>query len=363
MSRGNDFAIDFRVDQSRGDYRALRGWVMREVGLALTAVGLVSVSCLTLYGSDLLGRAQPLLERMPPEAWKTVLAVGGVLAWRTLIWRPVVGAIARASIYPVHGYQVIWPRQELGALREEWDSEQMPHLSIRSLDGTLVHAQMLEGDEGAPHSGHTILFCAGNAMVYEDLDPGRLGALTRQGYNVLVYHPPQYGLTAGSRTLSSDYLAAEACIQYLLRAQAEETIHIVGWSIGSGAAVELMTRYRLGHSLLVAPLARIESIVRRSVGRWAAWFVTGAIRDRLEYNNLDKIAQLQTEQLTIIQAGADALMGQAGELSEAEMLRDRFTANGRAGQRLTFETASELGHSDLDVHSTLERIFVTQVGK
>jgi hypothetical protein len=379
--------VQFRATQSRGDYTAVRGWVVRETLLAVAALGFLTCSCLMLKRPDLFGRG-----RLAPGFIKTVVAVSAVLAWRTLIWRPLMGTFARRVVYPIDGYQVLYPTW-WPAVQPAAGWEQHPVTHIRDLTGLEIHTRLLPGREERQHSGHLILFCAGNGGVAEEATPNEFTALRESGYSLLLYHPPQYGETGGRRTPQSDMLAAEACLQYLITERgaggagfAEGNIHLVGWSMGSGAAIELMNRYEVGRSLLVVPFARIRTVMTRWIGsgflsHFMHWAARGTVADWVEYNNADKMGTLRPRSVTIIQVRNDGMMGRESP-REGEVLRDiwcrsrgldptmSLSAEGsqlfsQDGATLLFESRGDLGHiveTDRVVRA-MEQVFISIQGQ
>jgi pimeloyl-ACP methyl ester carboxylesterase len=344
-------AIQFRATESRGDYTAVRGWVVRETLLAVAALGFLTCSCLMLKRPDLFGRG-----RLPPRLIKTVVVLSALLGWRTLVWRPLIGKTARHAAYLLKGYRISYPLALALPQREDpdpaWDEE--PAGRIRSLDGTQVHARLLQGDDNRSRSGHVIMLCAPNGGTAEQLiEPYELTALRTAGYSLLLFHPPQYGETGGTRTPQSDLLAAEACLHYLIADRAaggagfaEGNIHLVGWSIGSGAAIELMSRYELGESLLLVPFARLRTVMERllgsgPLGRLLSWAARGAVTDWIEYNSVERMGALRCRNVRIIQAENDRLMGREAP-REGDALRDSWCRSHRLDPASVRPTASGL---------------------
>lgn len=381
---------NFVARGSRGDYLAIRGWVVRETGLALCALGLMTLASVALSANRMAW-----MQRLPPGVWKVLMVAAAALTVRTVLFRPMVGSITRTLLYPRVGYgfwevnrarevclaalsltllavaggaivsqRAAWMRlisarawwalvafgtvlamrtlicrpicgqvQALNMPLEQrnpaWDS--FPIATIRTLDGTPVQAQLVEGAMNRPFSGEVILFCKGNMDLYDRNPTGDLSSLRAQGYSILHYHPRQYGNTPGTRTQRGDYLDAEALIQWLHAPKEEgghgvafDRIHILALSIGTGAGIEMMSRYPLGTSLLAVPFATVEGIARRMLGqslmgRLLCWSAIRAVRDYAEYNSVGKVPELQTENVTVIEGLDDELMGQEPP-REAEQL-------------------------------------------
>jgi pimeloyl-ACP methyl ester carboxylesterase len=150
----------------------------------------------------------------------------------------------------------------------------------------------------------------GNGQLFDQTRRVYYDPLIHSGYSVVLYHPPQFGKSTGKRTLTSDFLAAEAVIQWLMQDQkvGERWIHVVGFSIGSGPVTELMTKYQFGSGTLIVPLGRMESVVKRMVGP-LSYLVRTMVRERYEYDNTAKMGRLLTDRVAIYQSLQDQLMG------------------------------------------------------
>lgn len=296
-------------------YLGTRLWIGREIALALLAIGAITLSSLVL----LRHVDAHWTQAVPAGAWKTLIAASTLLLFRTLIWRPVVAKIPPRSLYPGARHH--------GMFDEQWhDVPGHREFQVPSADGKQIHGTIVPGNPQGRFADHWVILLVGNSAIYEDFPlqdhVESFGPLTAAGYNIIAYHPPGYGRTQGPRTLQSDLYAADA-VMHFLHDVPRHRIHLMGQSIGSGAATELMTRYQLGHSVLLVPLGTVEGVTRGYVGKFPTWLASGVIRDVFEYNNVGKMARLQTRRLTIIQGEADEIMSRERP-RQAECLRDAW---------------------------------------
>jgi hypothetical protein len=354
--------VAFQATQSRGQYEESSWPFLRETALAVLAAGLVTLSALGLY------RPQLLRGRLSPATWRALLAVSSLLALRTLVCRPLASSVIQRALYPVRGYHF----GPFFRIDHEWAAwADVPVRWIGTLDRNRIFTQEMAGEQGRRFSGHWIIMGLGNGAIHEGIPPAVFGPLTEAGYSLLFYHPPQYGQSSGVRTRGSDFLAAEVLIQSLTGRGAEEgNIHLLGWSIGSGMAVEMMTRYRLGKSLLVVPLGRVDSIARRMAGP-LGWAAQGIIGEKFEYDNVGKMARLLTDRVVIHQGARDVLMGDRPPRDADQMRNVWLRAHGieevaevgfgaweRNGRELIFQSHAGADHNGVNPIDLLIREYV-----
>lgn len=395
---------DFQVTQTRGSYHTMcgwRGWVIREYCLAAIALGVIALAVVAISHRQIRW-----MHQLPQKGWIVLLVAACLLGLRTLIFRPIVGAIVGALLYPLKGYE-IWPnpkRRELclailaialltisaiaiSPSKARWmellfaggwkmgvaagslltirsllraiiwgysdslrrhlnaaiasslqDWSHIPSTTIRTRDGIAIKVRGICQNPKKPW----VIVLLGNVALYNQGPPAYWSETVGSGYNLLFYHPPQYGESLGTRNSQTDCSAAEALLQYLITTQeqggmgsSEDKIHLLAQSIGSGAAIEMMSKYQLGKSILITPFATTNSMARRNLHdiglEWLHWFAAQAIHDYGEYNNLAKMAQLQTAQVVILQRSDDEIMGRG---REGESLREgEELANGWSGGR------------------------------
>ena len=127
-------------------------------------------------------------------------------------------------------------------------------------NGIAVAARVL-----GPYKGKkAILYCHGNA---EDITAigGRFGGLVSAGYTVAAFDYPGYGLSDGSPNEEGCCRNAHRLFDWLIenRGFATNEIFVVGYSIGTGVAVELAENREVGGLWLDAAYVSAPRIVTR----------------------------------------------------------------------------------------------------
>ena len=98
---------------------------------------------------------------------------------------------------------------------------------------------------------YTILYAHGNAEDLGDIE-FRLQQLNQNGFSVLAYDYPGYGISTGQPTEKSVYLAIDAVYHYLtqeLKIPADKII-VYGRSVGGGSALELAANHPVAGVIL-----------------------------------------------------------------------------------------------------------------
>ena len=352
---GRGRGLTFTATYSRGNYMDFSWWKAREVAIGLFAGALIIFASWALRDPVHLSKVVGFdVTRIPLPALKAVLAVGVIALFRTAIWRPLVAhQILDKAFYPVRGYGTRTPFMRDGADVLPPDGQWRfagEGLKIQTYDGREVFGTLLRGQEGQPHTGETVIFSLGNVAVYDREDPDLFRKTwLAQGYNVICYHPPGYGTTAGPRTPETDFLALEAVVQYAASLNGEESVSIFGQSLGSGAAVEIAQRYELKRLALLVPFGRLETVVQRLItsispglGYVARFFTGDIISDYHGYNNAAKIAHCKAKQITIDEGDGDLLMSSALAPTEGRTLFD--SAQTRLTGLATLEISSSYEH-------------------
>ena len=129
-------------------------------------------------------------------------------------------------------------------------------LEITGSDGATFSACHLPARPGMP----TLLYSHGNA---EDI--GHNAELFeiwhQQGFGVMAYDYPGYGLSSGKPSEAACERAIEAAWQHLLdRGVAAQSIVLVCRSVGSGPGVWLASRHRPAGLVLIAPFRSVYSV-------------------------------------------------------------------------------------------------------
>ena len=133
------------------------------------------------------------------------------------------------------------------------------YVSIET-NGENVAARVL----GPWRGRRAILFCHGNAEDLTSLD-GRFDGLVAEGVTVATFDYPGYGLSDGSPSEAGCYRNCHALYDWMIhtRGFAPEDIFVVGFSIGSGIAVELAVARDVGGLWLEAPYLSTPRVVTR----------------------------------------------------------------------------------------------------
>ena len=129
-------------------------------------------------------------------------------------------------------------------------------LEVAGGGGTPISACHLPARPGMP----TLLYSHGNA---EDI--GHNAELFeiwhQQGFGVMAYDYPGYGLSSGKPSEAACERAIEAAWQHLLESGvAAESIVLVCRSVGSGPGVWLASRHRPAGLVLIAPFRSVYSV-------------------------------------------------------------------------------------------------------
>lgn len=109
-----------------------------------------------------------------------------------------------------------------------------------------------------------LLYCHGNA---EDImDAGsKFSALREMGYTIVSADYPGYGLSGGKPSEDGCYRNVNRLYDWLVseKGTSPENITVTGFSIGSGPAIELATKRKVGALVLEAPfLSAARSVTR-----------------------------------------------------------------------------------------------------
>lgn len=129
---------------------------------------------------------------------------------------------------------------------------------VTASDGNRIAVLYLPNEEAQ----RVILYAGGNA---EDLGTSRflLEDFHAQGFAVLGFDYPGYGMSEGSPREETVFAAAEAAWQFLRnQGHAEEAILLYGFSLGSGSATYLATKHQhVGGLILQSPFLSAFRVV------------------------------------------------------------------------------------------------------
>lgn len=152
--------------------------------------------------------------------------------------------------------------------------------AITTEDGVELHGWYRAAPEGRP----TVLVFHGNGgnVTYFR---GIVEALAELNAGYLAIDYRGFGRSGGSPTEDGLYEDAEASLRWLVERGAER-IHVLGYSLGTGVAVELATREHVEGVVLQSPFTSIPALVEGTLGEGIA----SRIPDR--FDSLSKIASL-----------------------------------------------------------------------
>lgn len=107
--------------------------------------------------------------------------------------------------------------------------------------------------------------------------------------SVLAMEYPGYGVYEGEPSEDQILEDAEGVLDFVLNELSikPSSIVVVGRSIGSGPAIHITSKARLGGLILISPFTSIKAVIRDKVGL----LISKCIRER--FNNLAKIQQVQ----------------------------------------------------------------------
>lgn len=150
--------------------------------------------------------------------------------------------------------------------------------------------------------------------------------------SILAVEYPGYGLYHGEPTEEQIFEDAEGVIIFVGKELNIQycNIVVVGRSIGSGAAVHLCTKFKLGGLVLISPFTSIKAVIRDKVGL----LISKCIKER--FNNLDKIHLVQCK-VKIIHGSKDELV----RPEHSKLLASNYSLTSRtAGQSRRADFAS-----------------------
>lgn len=172
-----------------------------------------------------------------------------------------------------------------------------------------LEGRVTDGGSGVPVSGirilasetdapvgarNTVLYFSGNrSNLYNAIHAGM--RFRKLGYDFFGIEYRGYGRSAESFEITerSVYEDARAAYRYLTRTLglAQDRIIVVGFSLGSAAAVELASTHRPGGLVLMAPMFDADSIGANISGGYAidaGWFIDAA------FENHEKIGRVES---------------------------------------------------------------------
>lgn len=176
------------------------------------------------------------------------------MAWRLLAVFAVLYVIA-AAVGHYLSLQLIFPRPPASYVMGA------DYFQLAAPDGVKLAARYWPN----PAAEHTILWFYGNGEDIGALDVS-VAEWVRRGFAVLAVDYRGYGRSGGVPTEAAAYADAQLALNWLKREKdlAPSRIILLGYSLGSGPAVELATREQVGGMILIAPLVsayRVMTVV------------------------------------------------------------------------------------------------------
>lgn len=182
-------------------------------------------------------------------------------------------------------------------------------VTLRTVDGLDLQAGYRPPEPGMP----TLVFFHGNAMVWPQSTCCTSEA-NAAGYGLLLAEYRGYNGNSGKPTEEGLYADGRAALAWLAeRGTAMEDTVIVGYSLGSGVAMQMATEMRPRALILISAYARMAEVAS---GKYPFVPVDWLLEDR--FDNVEKIADVAAPVL-LIHGEADTLipLSHAHSLSKA----------------------------------------------
>jgi pimeloyl-ACP methyl ester carboxylesterase len=155
-----------------------------------------------------------------------------------------------------------------------------------------------------------VLFHGNGSLALEWLEHLSPGLKTHRGFLLIDY--PGYGKCAGRSSRHAIIASFEAALHTLqqhypaVSTAVERSLNVLGYSLGTAAALELATRYPTQHIVLLAPFTSMHDIASHIV----VWPLTALLRER--FDNLQALMTLARRpvppDVTIIHGEADEVV-------------------------------------------------------
>lgn len=222
----------------------------------------------------------------------------GVMVMQVLVWL----LINRFMFHPVSG---------------GYDQNLDGYVALE-VNGEKVAVRVL----GPRRGRKAILFCHGNAEDLTSLD-GRFDHLVADGVTVATFDYPGYGLSDGSPSEAGCYRNCHVLYDWLVNTRnfLPKDIFVVGFSIGSGVAVELAATREVGGLWLEAPFLSAPRAVTRVRLFWVDSFP-----------NIDRMVNVHCP-VVVMHGTADRIIpfSQGKQLAAAVSVPKRFIPVDGAG--------------------------------
>ena len=170
-------------------------------------------------------------------------------------------------------------------------------LRLQTRDGTRIAAEFCQAQDakGQPltdaNQHPTVIFFYARAMHLSEEPAQKLADyFRRMGVNVLIPEYPGYGMSEGRATEQGCYAAADAAYGYAVQRAGggQARIIIAGWSLGTGAAVDLASRQPASGLIIIGAFTSIRDMARTMVP-WPLRWLAKPMTARCRFDNLAKI--------------------------------------------------------------------------
>jgi hypothetical protein len=205
-------------------------------------------------------------------------------------------------------------------------------------DGITLHSWFSSATTDKP----TVLFLHGNADSLQRRTP-TYQTILKAGYGLLALEYRGYSGNAGRPSEQGLYKDARAALAYLQnQGISSENVVVMGYSLGTGVAVQMATEYTLAAVALLAPYASITAIASDLY-----WYVPVNLLLQDRFDSLSKAAQVD-DPVLIFHGEQDTLI----PVEHAHMLNAALTAAPR--KHLLIEPAAT--HNDLPMATILSAL-------
>ena len=217
-------------------------------------------------------------------------------------------------------------------------------LWLRLPDGTHAAAEFCKALDAKgqplpePEQRPTVIFFYARAMCLAQESTQKLADyFRRMEVNVLIPEFPGYGMSEGRATEKGCYAAADAAYDWAKKrgGGGHAGVIVVGWSLGTGTAVDLASRRHVSGLVIVGAFTSIRDM-SRTLLPWPLRWLAGPLTTRCRFDNLAKIPSVACS-ILIVHGTDDTFV--PGQMSEqlAAAARPRATRLPVAGA----------GHADI----------------
>jgi uncharacterized protein len=262
--------------------------------------------------------------------------------WRNLLII-VVSIILVFSYYYLRQRQFMYFPDTRSPTLADWNANNFTEVKLRTSDNLSLLAWYKKAKTGQP----TLLYLHGNAGHIGYRIP-ILRPYLDAGLGVLLLSYRGYGGNQGQPTETGLYRDGQAALDFLQKTQSipPQCIVLFGESLGTGVAVELASRQRVGAVIMQAAYSSMVDMAARHFPFLPSDWL---LKDR--FDSASKIHQLQTP-LLFIHGERDHIV----PISLAEKLFHR------APEPKVFHRYPERGHNDL-FHQTMANDVLRFVGQ